>query len=142
MSSYIQNYGFTKTIVKDNNRESKNEIQWIGDYNGKVANIDIDFDNNGNKEFINLQLDNKDLRNLLGIQPIEIPLEQRLVNDFLDKTYKPIVFENNLIKQRSHKHKKTHKHKYKQLNKHKKTHKHKQNNSHRTSSKDKHNYKY
>ena len=41
MSSYIQNYGFTKTFIKDNQHNLENEIQWKGDYDGKIANIDV-----------------------------------------------------------------------------------------------------
>jgi len=122
MTSMIQNYGFTKTIVKDNNGKSKNEIQWVGDYDGNIANIDIDFDNNGNKDVIHMQLDNNDLRDLLGIQPINTPIEQRLVNDFLDESYRPMFLDNNMIIQTSHKNKSTKKHK--RGHKHKNSHKH------------------
>jgi len=101
MSSYIQNYGFTKTFIKDNNRKIKNEIKWVGDYDGNMANIKIDINDNGNKEVVNMHLDNSDLRNLLGIHPVEIPLEQRLTNDFLGESYKPITLEGALIKSKT-----------------------------------------
>lgn len=83
MTSYIQNYGFTKTLLKDKNNTLQNEIQWQGDYDGKMANIDVNINDNGNKQAINVQLDNNDIRQLFGIQPIEVPLEKRLANDFL-----------------------------------------------------------
>ena len=54
MSSYIQNYGFTKTLIQDNNNNINNEIQWKGDYDGKIANIDVDINDNGNRELIAL----------------------------------------------------------------------------------------
>jgi hypothetical protein len=116
MSNYVQNYGFTKTLVKDNGRKIKNEIKWVGDYDGKMANIYVDVNDNGNKQHVNMQLDNNDLRNLLGIQPINMSLDQRLYNDFL---HKPITLEGALKKTRRHKRKhrhhkkrKTHKQKY------------------------------
>lgn len=106
MSSYIQNYGFTKTLIQDNHNILQNEMKWQGDYNGKIANIDVNINDNGYREFISMQLDNNDLRNLLGIQPVNIPIEKRLINDFLSpkKNYIPITLEGALIKQKSRKH--------------------------------------
>lgn len=106
MSSYIQNYGFTKTLIQDNQHNLQNEIQWQGDYNGEIANINVDINNNGNREFVSMQLNNNDLRQILGIQPIEIPLETRLKNDFLSQ--KPITLEGALIKKKSRRHRKKH----------------------------------
>ena len=111
MSTYIQNYGFTKTLIKNNDRKIKNEIKWVGDYDGTIANIQLDINDNGNKEFMNIKLDNNDLKYLLGVQPVEIPLDQRLYNDFLynqkvyePKVYKPIILEGALQKRKTRKH--------------------------------------
>ena len=110
MPSYVQNYGFTKTLFKDNNNnEFNNTVKWKGDYDGKLANIDVDINDNGNREFVNMKLNNDDIRNMFGVQPVEGLLEKRLANDFLNKSkYKPITLEGALTKRRSHKHK--HKH--------------------------------
>jgi hypothetical protein len=123
MTTYIQNYGFTKTLIKDNNRKSKSEIKWIGDYDGNKANIQLDINDNGNNKLVSIQLDNNDLMNLLGIQPVEMSLENRLSNDFLGKPYKPITLEGALIKNKTRKHKRRHK-KYRD-NKKKHTYKYK-----------------
>jgi hypothetical protein len=79
----IQNYGFTKTLVQQNGHYSGNEMKWQGDYDGNVANIDININDNGIGKHISMQLDNNDLAHMLGIQPVNIPLEQRLMNDFM-----------------------------------------------------------
>jgi hypothetical protein len=112
MSSYVQNYGFTKTLIKDNNHILQNKIiKWNGDYDGNIANINIDINNNNKEKFVNIQLTNDELIDILGIQPVEIPLEKRLSNQFLRK---PIILEGigtgtkALIKSRKHK-KKHHK---------------------------------
>jgi len=97
MSSYIQNYGFTKTLIKNNNKKVKNEIMWNGDYDGNKANIHLDINDNGTKDHISMQLDNQDLMNILGIQPVEVPLEERLSLDFLDEPYRPITLEGALL---------------------------------------------
>ena len=109
MSSYIQNYGFTKTLIKNNNKKVKNEIMWMGDYDGDKANIHVDINDNGTKDHISMQLNNEDLMNILGIQPVEVPLEERLSLDFLDEPYKPITLEGALIKKRSRRHNRKHK---------------------------------
>ena len=109
MSTYIQNYGFTKTYIKDNNKKVKNEIQWIGDYDGNKANVKLDINDNGIKKVVSMQLDNNDLMNILGIQPVQIPLEERLTNDFFVEPYRPITLEGALTKRKTRKHSK---HKY------------------------------
>ena len=95
MSSYIQNYGFTKTLIQDNQHNLHNEIQWQHDYDGIIANIDVDINNNGNREFVSMQLNNNDLRQIFGIQAVEVSLEKRLINDFL--SHKSITLEGALI---------------------------------------------
>jgi hypothetical protein len=106
MPSYIQNYGFTKTYINDNNYSLDNEINWNGNYDGKIANIDININDNGNREFVSMKLNNSDLKQLFGIQPVEIPIEKRLLNDL--KSTKPITLEGALIKRKSRKHRKKH----------------------------------
>lgn len=83
MSTLIQNYGFTKTYLQENNKKKENSIQWIGDYDGKMAKVQLDINDNGHNEVINMKLNNNELMNLLGVQPVQIPLAERLMNDFL-----------------------------------------------------------
>ncbi len=106
MSSSIQNYGFTKTLIKDNNHVLQNKsIKWNGDYDGNSANINIGIRNNNKEKIVNIQLTNDELMDILKIQPVEIPLEKRISHKFL---HKPIILEGTLIKSRKHK-KKRHK---------------------------------
>jgi len=83
MTTSIQNYGFTKTFIRDNNNSKTNDIKWMGNYDGKLAKIDVNIDDNGHKEHIHMQLNNDDILELLGVQPVEMTLENRLKNDFL-----------------------------------------------------------
>ena len=82
-----------------------NEIQLQGDYNGQIANIHVGVNHNGDKEFVSMKLNNDDLKELLGIQPINIPLEKRLKNDFL---YKQTQKKRKSQKSRKHKRQKKH----------------------------------
>ena len=94
MSSYIQNYGFAKTIILNDKQDIHNEIKWQGDYDGNMANINIGMNNNGNSEFVSMKLDNNDLRQLFGIQPVDISLDKRIMNDF---DYNAIALEGALF---------------------------------------------
>ena len=106
MSTHIQNYGFTKTFIKDNNNNLQNEVKWIGDYDGDKANIQLDINDNGDKKLISMQLDNNDIMGLLGIQPVKMSLDTRLTNDFLNT---PIILEGALLtKRKTRKHYKKH----------------------------------
>ena len=100
MSSLIKNVGFTKTLIQNNGKNIQNEVKWSGDYDGNFANIEIDVNDNGNHEFMSMKLNNNDLKNLLGIQPIPISLEKRLKDDFLSQN--PITLESSLKKSKSH----------------------------------------
>lgn len=106
MSSLIKNVGFTKTVIRNNGKNIQNDIKWSGDYDGNFANIEIDVNDNGNHEFMSMKLNNNDLKNLLGVQPIPIPLEKRLQNDFLSN--KLYTLENSLIKSKSLNHSRSH----------------------------------
>jgi len=117
MSSIIQNYGFTKTQIQNNNNILNNEIEWIGNYDGKIANIEVDINDNGNKEYINMKLNNNDLKQLFGYPTNELPLEKRLNDDFLFK--KHISLEGALSKRKTRKYRKKHL-KIKNINKSKK----------------------
>jgi hypothetical protein len=118
MTTYIQNYGVTKTLINNNNNVLNNEIKWEGIYDGSKANIYVDINDNGKKEIIKMNLDNDDIKQLLGISSVEIPLEERLTNDFLNpygsfkskRTPRSIVLEGALTN-------KTRKNKWKLRNK-------------------------
>jgi len=119
----IKNYGFTKTIFKDNYDTLHNEIKWQGDYDGKIANIDVNINDNGSAKLLSIQLNNNDIKQLFGIQPVEVPLEKRLVRDFLYKQDIPIDLEGTLIKRKSRRHR--HRNRNKQKHKKRKTRKNK-----------------
>ena len=82
LDTYIKNKGTTKTLFYDNNYNNINEINWDADYDGKVANISIDLQNNGKHRYYDVKLNNEDLANILNIPSIEMPLEKRLKKDF------------------------------------------------------------
>lgn len=80
MNNYITSYGFVN--INEGTNNIKNEINWMGNYDGNKANVDVNIINNGHSEFVSMQLNNNDIMKLLGIQSIQLPLEHRLLNDF------------------------------------------------------------
>lgn len=100
MNTYIENYGFTKTVINDNKHKTDHQIEWVGDYDGNIANIQLNIDDDGSKKFVSMQLDNDDLMKILGVQPVAMSLENRLSQDFLGKPYSPIALEGALIKRK------------------------------------------
>jgi hypothetical protein len=80
---YIQNFGSTKTRIKTKNKESEREIKWLGDYNGEEAKLQLDVINDNERKVYNIKMNNEQLSQLLGVHPVNIPLEERLRNDLL-----------------------------------------------------------
>jgi hypothetical protein len=82
LDTYIKNRGSTKTIIHNNNHNKISEANWDVDYDGNVANLSLDLNNNGKSKHYNLKLDNSDLAKILNMDSIHLPIDQRLKRDF------------------------------------------------------------
>ena len=80
---YIQNFGSTKTRIKTKNKQSEREIKWLGDYDGEEAKLQLDVINDNERKVYNIKMNNEQLSQLLGVHPVNIPLEDRIRNDLL-----------------------------------------------------------
>jgi hypothetical protein len=87
LNTYIKNQGITKTIYHNNNDNHINQINWDADYDGDIANISINTNTDGRRNHYDIKLDNEDLANLLNIQSIDMPIDQRLKQDFYKPSY-------------------------------------------------------
>jgi hypothetical protein len=84
---YIKNSGETTTYIHHKNRKTmRNKMKWKANYDGENAHIQLDINSDGNKSKIQTSLTRDDLTRMLNIQPVNIPLEKRLIDD-----YKPTV---------------------------------------------------
>jgi len=92
LDTYIKNRGATKTLIYNNNRNNVNEINWDADYDGEVANISLDLQNNGRQKHYDVTLDNEDLANILNVPSVNMPLDRRLKRDF-KKPYDPNMYK-------------------------------------------------
>jgi len=72
------NQGITKTIPKRPilNLHGYKNIQWDADYDGEIANISLNIDENGKKSHF-------EVSELLNIPSVKTTIDKRLYNDFL-----------------------------------------------------------
>ena len=81
-------YGETKGIINVMEQGSPyskpqyKQIAWNADYDGDIANIDYATINNGKAEVLHQRLDNADIMRMLSVQPVEMSLDKRLIQDF------------------------------------------------------------
>ena len=101
----IVNNGFMKTVTTFDNKTSKKELKWDGNYDGKNATIHAKLNKDGKIESIDKTFNNNEIESLIGYSPIQNTLEDRLKTDWPinQKTYKekeevPIFTnDNNLL---------------------------------------------
>ncbi len=95
LNTFIKNTGTSKTVVQKNNHNYINEVKWNANYDGKNANISIDSDSNGKEQHYDIKLDNDDLANMLTIEQVDMPIDERLLIDFQHPSseYRPYYIE-------------------------------------------------
>ena len=93
---FIKSYGVSNNFVKKSNDKDEifiNKVKWIGKYDGKKADIDLDINNNGEKKHYDIELNNEQIKDLLNMHSVNKPLEDRLLEDYLTETKSPVVEE-------------------------------------------------
>jgi hypothetical protein len=98
LNTYIQNRGQTQTILHNNRRSRVNEIKWDANYDGETANISVSSNTDGAKRHYEVKLDNRDLETMLNIPSVDMPLHNRLQQDFVDSAfrYEPVIYQIEL----------------------------------------------
>lgn len=81
---YITNQGETKTMVYNNNQlMDEKDLKWNAKYDGKIADLDVNINNNGEKKKIIMEFDNEDLAEILNIPSVGEDLMKRIKNDYM-----------------------------------------------------------
>lgn len=81
-------YGETKGVINvmeqgaPFKRPQYKQIAWNANYDGDIANIDFATNDNGIYDVQHMRLDNSDIMRMLSVQPVNMPLENRLIRDF------------------------------------------------------------
>ena len=100
MTTFINNKGIVQTRLRRNNREQKiNELKWNANYDGKHAIVKVDVAKNGDKQKYRINLDNKDLAKLLATPSVNMPVDQRLRQDFMMQGPMMIQGPNSMMMQ-------------------------------------------
>ena len=85
MINYIENYGYTNTMINRNNKKRNVSMEWTGSYDGNMADLSVKLNDNGSKKTVDLKLDNQDLINLLNIPSQQRPLDERITHDIINQ---------------------------------------------------------
>ena len=88
LDTFIKNRGSTKTIIHDRNHNDFSQVNWDADYDGDIANVSLDFNQNGINEHYDVKLDNNDLAKILNVPSVNLPLDKRLSRDFKKRSYR------------------------------------------------------
>lgn len=83
LDTYVKNRGTTKTFIHNNNHSDVNEINWDADYDGNYANISLDLNQNGLTKHFDVKLNNDDLADILNIPSVNVPIHDRLTDDYV-----------------------------------------------------------
>ena len=89
-NTYAKSTGTAKLYLQKHGDRHSSNVNWNMDYDGELADIDLDVTVDGEKDRYNIVLDNDDLTEILHKQSVKKPLEQRLYDDYLidRKVYK------------------------------------------------------
>ena len=100
-NTYIKTTGSANSFIQQGMHRSINNVNWDVDYDGKHADIDLDVGHNGESTHYKAVLSNEDLANMLNYPSVNMPLEERLHNDFLvdRRVYKlePVSYPQSLV---------------------------------------------
>jgi len=96
LNTFIKNKGTTKTIIHNNNKNYVNEIDWDADYDGEIAKISLNVNDNGKIKHFDTKMNNDELAEILNIPSVNTPIDKRLYDDFLGKSTKKLD-NNNMV---------------------------------------------
>ena len=89
-NTYAKSTGTAKLYLQKHGDRHSSNVNWNMDYDGELADIDLDVTVDGEKDRYNIVLDNDDLTEILHKQSVKKPLEERLYDDYIidRKVYK------------------------------------------------------
>jgi hypothetical protein len=95
----ITSVGSLETYENNKKTPKHTSFKWNGDYDGKIANIDVRINNNGKINNSKLKLTNDELINMLSGPVDSKSIDERLFNDFLGENTFMVLSPNltNLI---------------------------------------------
>ena len=98
---YIQTLGTSETNMDVNSKKSQSKLKWLGDYDGEIAKLQVDVNNDNNRKVYKFEMNNEQLSHLLGMPPVDMPLDKRLEMNFLGR--EPVRKDMDLMNELSNK---------------------------------------
>jgi hypothetical protein len=98
---YIQTLGTSETNMDVNSKKSQSKLKWLGDYDGEIAKLQVDVNNDNNRKVYKFEMNNEQLSHLLGMPPVDMPLDKRLEMNFLGQ--EPVRNNKDLMLELSNK---------------------------------------
>jgi hypothetical protein len=96
----IINKGNIQNSIYNDNKYNNSKINWDASYDGELAKVDMNINDNGIKKHINMSLNNEDLADLLNVPSINEDLHKRIKKDFekknlqnKSKSFEPLFIE-------------------------------------------------
>lgn len=80
---YVTNQGNTQTkVYNNNNLMNEKDLKWDAKYDGKIADLNVEMDNNGQKKKLYMKFNNDDLAEILNVPSVSEDLFKRIKNDY------------------------------------------------------------
>ena len=80
---YITNKGNTQTkLYNNNNLMNEKDLKWDAKYDGNIAKLNLEMDNDGEKKKLYMKFNNEDLAEILNVPSVGEDLYKRIKNDY------------------------------------------------------------
>jgi len=70
---YFKSNGYIKSFAQHNQQKKNQEVDWDAHYDGDLANIKIDINDNGEKKYFDFDLDKKDIEEAMHLPIMRSP---------------------------------------------------------------------
>lgn len=97
---FMKNNGFSKTIVVNNEKTNVQNIDWNTHFDGDIANINLNVQDNDKIKHYDIQLTNDEIKHIFNQPSHHDSIHNRLLNDFNTIHLQPKIKDKH-----KHKHK-------------------------------------
>ena len=100
-SNFAISSGSAQSVTINNGKAKTNGLKWDANYNGEVANVDLNLNENGREQHYKVEMTNEELEkiaNMFATRSNDEIIDKRLLADFNENNMKPqMILEINDI---------------------------------------------
>ena len=100
-SNFAISSGSAQSVTINNGKAKTNGLKWDANYNGEVANVDLNLNENGSEQHYKVEMTNEELEkiaNMFATRSNDEIIDKRLLADFNENNMKPqMILEINDI---------------------------------------------